>query len=491
MAAESTPQQMPVESCVATLQAAGMALWAEGGQLRYLGVQELIDSPQFRTLRARKNEALALLQDRPDLNRRAALVERADVSLAPLSELQRRWREYQRLGGPVDNHIRVLLLKGQLNRPAFGAALKLLQERHSILRMRIGVGEAGAFQQVVAAPPPLTLHHGACSLGEIENRAADFGEPLCDEAAGEALRLLLLAINEGGFALVLCASRSALSWSALNILERDLIRIYALLDAGAPPPPVVKSLRFLDYPLWLAQRREEKPVATADWPLLRSVKAPVSPLNKTRAKAQIALPEASSLALLSRFRGRASVPSLMMTVWSLALARLHGVDRVVSSANVVDMPAVMKGVAGCFAGVAPLVADLTGRPNFEEAHSRIVAVFGNGVDAHAVAPIDDMVLSGAAATRIVVRPGGAPQAAPPDTGRMFLSRDFDSPTMVENLTAFCFLGEDSKLLVNYASEIYSSSDIRDFQKLIVKIIEDAALESPARPPLQLLEPAIQ
>lgn len=468
--------EMPIEACVASLQAAGMALWVEDDQLRFLGVQELIDSAQFKILKAQKGEALALLASRPDLNIRAALVERREVATAPLTELQRRWSECRRLGGAVDNHIRLLLLKGRFNQPAFEASLKLLQERHSVLRMEIGVGPGGGFQNIVANPPPLRLDERTCQSQQIDDLAAAFGELPCDEANGQALRLLLLRLEEGGFALVLCASRLAFNWNALNILQRDLIRIYALLDAGAPPPPLVKTLRFLDYPLWQAERRTESPAA-ADWSPLKSMKGrTVNPRKKPRAKSRLDLPESATLAMLNRFRGRVSAPSVMMTVWSLALARLHRTDQVVSSVNVVDMPAVMQGVAGCFAGLAPLAADLAGGPNLAEALDRIAAIPGNGTDAFAVAPVEDMVRTGALAARFMIRRGGAPRAKSPGADPMFRAWDLDSPTMVEDIAAFCFLGKDARLLVHYASDIYSAQDMEEFQNAIVEIIENAAID---------------
>ncbi|WP_206507332.1 non-ribosomal peptide synthetase [Streptomyces chrestomyceticus] len=180
----------------------------------------------------------------------------------PLSPAQERlWYLHEVDPDSVEyNTLRVLRLRGELDRDALGGALDDVVARHTALRTVFGSRD-GRAEQSVSPPAPVPLPLTDLSDRDAAGRDAAVRALLLDESRrpfdlrrGPALRAGLVRLAPDEHLLTLAMHHIVTDGWSMGVLTGDLTALYAARRAGVPASLPELPVRYLDVAAWQRDR---------------------------------------------------------------------------------------------------------------------------------------------------------------------------------------------------------------------------------------------
>ncbi|WP_233604661.1 non-ribosomal peptide synthetase/MFS transporter [Micromonospora sp. HM5-17] len=277
-------------------------------------------------------------------------------------------------------------LLGPVDVPALRAALDAVVARHEALRMRFPVTEAGRPTVVVepAAEVPLDVVPLDERLPPAERERvaagllADLAAAPFPLATGPLVRATLVRLAEHDHVLLVVVHHIVFDGWSINVFLTDLFAAYAGTPLGPPPT------RYGDFAAWQRARYQDDRMERdlAFWrsrlagvpPLELPTDAPRPPEQTFRGASHPVRFDAElcrSLLELSRRHGVTAYMTLLAAYQAL-LCRYSGQEEFAIGSTVAGrtLPELER-VAGLFANVLPLRADLAGNPTFAELLGRV------------------------------------------------------------------------------------------------------------------------
>ena len=331
------------------LRRAGVALWDEGGRLRYDAPAAALDDAVLERLREHKLEILSLL---------------AEPERLPLSPAQREFwllslLDREHAGSNEQFAVRIT---GPLDHARLDAAWAALHARHPVLRLAFGATDGHPWQQAM----PLASIAPVRRMGPLEptSRAAlTAAEALhvFDLAAGGLLRAALIDLGPGEHRLLVTAQHLVADGHSVGVLVDELAALYADPAAALPPAPrfaetvreaAAVARRSAADADWWAARLERLPAPQS---LPRQPDAPARPRRSGR------LPIAIDAALVAAARACArehgcTLFSVLLASWRALLLRCGAGERLALSVPMtLRDTAVGARMVGCLINTLPLV----------------------------------------------------------------------------------------------------------------------------------------
>lgn len=255
---------------VASLHERGVQIWLEDAQLRVRAPPGVVRRHETELLRARRREIIEHLVAAQALAQLP--IERAvERDLAPLTATQRLpWYRSSAAAPRRRTSSFALRVHGNLKSEALRQSVKILMERHEVLRTRVAtVGdtivqriESSGSQQVVVS----TVRTSSCAHAEIlvRERMEAFINSQTDFAVDPLFAVCILALADDDHFVAVSIDQLIGDGFSLELLKRELWRIYAEVVSGTVADTSRPLLHFADYARW--QERA--------YPLWREVHAP-------------------------------------------------------------------------------------------------------------------------------------------------------------------------------------------------------------------------
>jgi len=379
-----------------------------------LPVSVLFDNPTVESLAAKVKAAL----ERTDAEKTDAApslaIERlpADRRSEPLPlsfAQQRLWFLHQlEPESAAYNFPLALRLEGRLRRQTLERAVREIVRRHELLRSRFSVRDGQPVQEV---DPEVELRL------EVTELEADTAEEREDEARrlleAEAqrpfdlerspLRALLIRLEEERHVLLLCLHHAVADGWSIDVLRRELAKLYDAFLADAPSPLAELPVQYADYAWWERERFDRGELdGQLDYWRRQLDGVPVLHLPTDRPRPLSLSYHAGfhtlelSLEKTEKLRSFAAKSGVTFYVAVLAafqalLHRLSGQDDVaVGSPTANRNRSEVEGLVGCFVNTLVLRSDLGGSPDFRELVARVKEV-ALGAYAHQEVPFDKLV----------------------------------------------------------------------------------------------------
>lgn len=289
----------------------------------------------------------------------------------PLSFSQERLWFLDRLQQDATYNIPIAVeLRGPLHLTALEKALRLIVDRHEILRTRILVRDGQPMQEVVASAPEFLSHVDLSTRSETALTSTLTAEintlaktPL-DLAAGSPLRVRILTLAQDRYVVAAVFHHAAFDgWSA-NLFLQELLHLYSAFTAGNSNPLPPLSLQYADFALW--QRSQKSSQSLAFWieelqdaPALSQLQPTLpSSSDAHRPAAELRLPIKAdlyaALVLLAR-RHNVSLFMVLHAALALHLARTLAQDDIVLGTVVANRDHTeIESLIGCFVNTLPL-----------------------------------------------------------------------------------------------------------------------------------------
>ncbi|MDB6015100.1 MAG: putative non ribosomal peptide synthetase protein [Gammaproteobacteria bacterium] len=377
---------------ISDLRDRGIAIWADGDELRYKTSSGPLTAGDVTQLRSNKQNILSLLatmsaEDGNELPSIAPVDREGPLVLS--FPQQRLWHLLQLEEVSEAFHIPLALrLRGVLDERALRSALDRLVARHETLRTHFERVEGEGRQCIDPQDSGFSLR-----LHDL-SRDPDAGPRLADAILAEVQapfdleqgplargRLLRLAPDDHVL-LITLHHINADGWS-MGILARELSAIYNALRQGQPDPLEPLSIQYADYAAW--QRRLDPDTFSrhstywretlagapsllelpTDWP-----RPPHQEFGGGTLAVKLDETLTADLKALSQRHGT----TLFMTLlagWALVLSRLSGQDDIVIGTPTANRTRVeVEGLIGLFLNTLPLRIDLSGDPTVETLLSR-------------------------------------------------------------------------------------------------------------------------
>lgn len=251
-----------VSQLLSTLRDKDVSLWVEDDQLIYDAPAGALGPADLELIRAHKPQIIELLQvAAPDaMARTVEIVDRSRPVPSALAQT-RMWPIARAAGaGAAYNVQLVLMLRGELDVAALGAALDALVARHEALRT-VFTADDGA-EQTFAAPAGLPLP--VTDLGGLDpsararaviTHAWDDARTPIDLRSGPLVRGSLLRLGPMDHRLFLTAHHIVTDCRSMEVLARELATLYAGCRQGRPDPLPTPPLQYADFATW--QRRSQ------------------------------------------------------------------------------------------------------------------------------------------------------------------------------------------------------------------------------------------
>ncbi|MEU9246888.1 amino acid adenylation domain-containing protein [Streptomyces sp. NPDC048385] len=312
---------------------------------------------------------------------------------APLSAAQRRvWLlEHLRPDLVEYNMAQVFELSGPLDADALDAALRLVVERHTILRSRVVQDAAGGPRLRVGPASAVRLRRtdlrylavGPAYEEAYRLRDADISGRF-DLAAGPWLRARLTELPEQRYLFTVVVHHIAVDAASMQILWQELSQGYAALTAGSRPELPELPIQYADY-AERAARQLATPEAAAEvehWKRTMAGAAPTElrgdrarPAVRGGAGARVSHVIDPAVAdgvreLAQRYR---VTPFMVLFAAFAALVSRHTGSRDVTVGVPMSGRTLQEteGLIGFFVNTVLLRTDLAGNPTFAELLSRV------------------------------------------------------------------------------------------------------------------------
>jgi amino acid adenylation domain-containing protein len=294
--------------------------------------------------------------------------------------------------------------------PLLERALTEVVRRHEALRTSFRMGDDGQLMQVVHEPFPMTVE-----VKEMRHRVGErFADGVNDLVAEEGsypfdlekpplMRVTLLRVSEGDYAMVTTTHHIVTDGWAYPVMNREIMECYGAWKEGREPdlPPV--TLRYADYTVWQRQmlQGENLERQVRYWrDLLQG--APVLDLPTDRPRPPVASQRGRfhrlrfDAALVDRLRGlcqreAATLNMVLMAGFYALLARYAGQDDLVVGTLLGNRPRKeLEDIVGVFVNTAALRVRLDGDPTFRDAIKRVKRAVLDA-DVHQDLPFEKLV----------------------------------------------------------------------------------------------------
>ncbi len=311
----------------------------------------------------------------------------------PLSYAQQRlwFLDQMHPGNPFYNVNATVRLRGGLAVPALARALRVVVERHEVLRTRFPLCDGQPVQEIAAEPQAALEEVDLSGWPEAEResaaqaRLAASAEQPFDLARGPLLRTTLIRLSAEDHLLLLSMHHIVSDGWSMGVLVRELTVLYAAFLEGRTSPLAPLPIQYADFACW--QR---------GWLQGEVLEAQLGYWRQRLdgAPAVLELPTDRPRPALQRFRGetrrRILSPGLREAI--TALARREGVtlfmalaaafdvllhdyvgrDDIVMGTNVANRNRQeTEGLVGFFLNQLVLRTDLGGDPSFVELLARV------------------------------------------------------------------------------------------------------------------------
>ncbi|HEX8462607.1 MAG TPA: amino acid adenylation domain-containing protein [Segetibacter sp.] len=175
----------------------------------------------------------------------------------PLSFGQERLWFIDKLEGSVAYHMStVLRLKGDLNREALEHAIKMIVDRHEVLRTVIKEQEGEAYQQIVEVfqwKLDTVVAHDKNGQGDLQNQIQQLINRPFDLSKDYMLRADLVTEKNDEFVLVVTMHHIASDGWSLSVVVKEVVELYKSFINDSTPDLPWLQIQYADYALW--QRR--------------------------------------------------------------------------------------------------------------------------------------------------------------------------------------------------------------------------------------------
>ncbi|MEU6810474.1 amino acid adenylation domain-containing protein [Streptomyces sp. NPDC046831] len=306
---------------------------------------------------------------------------------APASYAQRRLWFVDRFdpGNPAYNVPLAARIRGDLDLDALAAALRMVVDRHDVLRTTFREADGGPVQ-VVAEPGEVELPVlDAERTGPVDEWITTETLRVFDLTEGPLLRAAVLREAADSHVLLLVAHHTVVDGWSLGVVMRELGAFYAELSAGRTPEPGEPPVQYADFASWQRRRLEdgEHTGDLAYWREALHGAPPVpalpqdGPVPGTERyagevrSARVAPGTLTGLRALGASSG-ASTFMIVLAAFQLLLGRLAGTgDVVVGVPTAGRSRPELAGSVGCFLNTLALRADLGGEPTFRGLVQRV------------------------------------------------------------------------------------------------------------------------
>ncbi|MGD2147998.1 MAG: condensation domain-containing protein, partial [Anaerolineae bacterium] len=382
---------MRIVELLGVLRARDIALWADGGTLRYSAPAGAL-TPHLRALLAdRKAELLELLRS---IEAQAPAISQVSLEGAlPLSFAQERLWFLDQLepGNPVYNIPMALRLIGNLDVEALESSLNEIVRRHEVLRTTF-VAQGGVPSQAIA--PPLSLNlpirdlegiSGIDQETEVQRLATEEAQCPFDLSRGPLLRCALLRLQEQEHVLLSTMHHIVSDGWSRGVFLRELSTLYGAFRAGRPSGLPELPVQYADYAVWQREwlQGEVLEAQLSYWRRQLSGAPTVLDLPTDRPRPAVQSfsgarqSERLSAALYKRLNAlsREEDVTLFMTLlaaFNVILHRYTGAQDILVGTPIANRNrAEIEGLIGFFANTLVLRGDLSGDPTFRELLARV------------------------------------------------------------------------------------------------------------------------
>lgn len=297
--------------------------------------------------------------------------------LAPLSFAQQRLWLLDQLTPRQSRYLvtRTFELTGPLDHDALERSVRLVAERHAVLRSRIVLcdGEPAAVLEPADAVALERIELGTQTEPTALLRAA--ASRHCDLAAGPPLRTAVIEVGAGRHLFQYTVHHIVFDALSRVIFEEELAAAYAAFVAGRPLALPALSMRYSDHATreratvtggglasqeayWMARLAG---AACMDWPADRATLP--EPFTAAQQPIAIAAPVRDRLLGLAAAE-RTSLFAVMLAAYQYLLGQMGRTDDVLVGIPVGGRPELeLETLIGFFANTVVLRADLTGTPS--------------------------------------------------------------------------------------------------------------------------------
>ena len=385
---------------LAELQALGVQLRADNGQLRYSAPQGAMNPELLGRLKEHRDELIGLLQQ-ADAARRFQDAEDPIPVVPrgrglPLSFAQQRlWFLDQLEGGRTATYNMppvVLRIHGALDTQALKGALEGVVQRHEVMRSAFRVEDGQPVQIPVASArvdlPVIDLQAVAPEQqqAEIDRVVREQAEAPFELQSGQVLlRAALMRFSNEDHAFTLTMHHIIADGWSIDILVQELAALYTGLTGGetAPLPPL--PIQFADYAAWeQLQFRGQRMDAQRTYWKARLAGAPdllELPTDHPRPRVQRYRGQTEYIRFTPGFSARlndfcrargVTLYMALLTAYGALLSRYTGQqDLVIGSPMAVRPHRQTEGLIGLFLNTLPLRLDLSGSPSLGELLQRV------------------------------------------------------------------------------------------------------------------------
>jgi hypothetical protein len=250
----------PVAAVLRSIQAKGVSLWSQGGQLRYRAPKGALGSEEIELLRSAKNQIAQLLEvsaDRP-AGTTVELARRPHRDHAPLAFSQwAHWRLYdlsQRASLCVSAS--AFQLRGELQMDAFRKAVAEIVRRHDALRTQIIIRDGVPRQEIAIDGIPEIAVDDLTALGEraqaleVRRRIEMLVLHPIDLATDALFRIRLLKLRCDEHVLIVIFEHIITDATSKSLFIQELLQAYDQASTGCAFELPEIAVQFADYAYW-------------------------------------------------------------------------------------------------------------------------------------------------------------------------------------------------------------------------------------------------
>jgi nucleoside-diphosphate-sugar epimerase len=303
---------------------------------------------------------------------------RTDGGPAPLSHAQRRMWLMDRLGhGDASYSVPFATrLRGPLDVEALGTALTALVRRHEILRTRYGQQDGEPFQEALPAPGAIEARVVDADPGRARDLLVEEARRPFDLSVGPLPRLLVLRHGPEDHTVLLTFHHITVDGASLEVVARDLTRLYTAALGGTEPEPVPAPPRYADFARHEHASADRFEEGLRHWTARLEGAAPPALPRPVRPPADVAarpagvrtLPLAPHVPGALRALGAAHRATLFTVALAASFAALHRLtgedDLLIGVAGTHRRGTDMRELVGLCVNTLPVRVDTSGDPAF-------------------------------------------------------------------------------------------------------------------------------
>lgn len=241
---------MVLKDFLGHLRRLGAQLWLDEDQLRFRAPKGALSADDMNTLRASREQIIALL--RTASANAPVLLEpvRRDVPIPLPHSQERLWLIQTRDGNRTYNVHGAVTLQGSLSLDRLQHAFNALATRHEPLRTRFDfIPGTTQLAQLIDPPGAVVFELKDVSIDDVSAELVSHTNRLFDVQTGPLFRVLVLRVSAHQHVLSVAMHHIISDGWSIGVLIRDVQALYA----GRPLAPL--TIQYADYAHW--QRRQD------------------------------------------------------------------------------------------------------------------------------------------------------------------------------------------------------------------------------------------